>query len=62
MPRKKKVCSRCLNDMVLATNYNRDIRTRDGYRSECKLCQYESQLKHLSKKVKRMKEDRDGEH
>ena len=60
MARKKKTCSTCLNDLVLATNFNKDARNKDGYRYDCKLCQYKGQVKHLNKKIEKMEEQRNA--
>ena len=51
----KKQCSHCGKDRTL-DKYNKDARTRDGYRYECKLCQAEIQLKSLKKRVTKLKE------
>jgi hypothetical protein len=59
MGRKKKVCSRCMQELVLDTNFNKDSRNKGGYRYECKLCQYKAQHKSLDKKIKEMEDKRD---
>jgi transposase-like protein len=55
---KKKVCCRCGLDKPI-NDYARDVRNKDKYRYECKLCQYKSQIKSLTKKVETMEESND---
>jgi len=55
---KEKKCSRCGRVLEL-TEFNKDARTPDGHRYDCKLCQYEGQRKHLEKKIEEKRSEYD---
>ena len=51
---KSKECSKCKKTFAI-TNFSGEKRAKDGLRSECKICQYEMNIKSLTKKVEEIK-------
>jgi len=54
---KEKQCTKCASKMKLSS-FNKDKRSKDGYRSECRLCHYIMQADSLVKKIKELEDER----
>jgi len=52
----KKSCSMCKKEKIV-TKFSRDSRSKDGLRSECKLCQCKVQLKSIKKRIKTLQQE-----